>query len=71
MVPAEKIVQRIHEVVSLCRTEEVPVDLISSAPLHPNVLQELGQVTNTVLRLQPSGKTVRWPNQPGSPPIND
>ncbi|KAL1843889.1 hypothetical protein VTJ49DRAFT_6832 [Mycothermus thermophilus] len=55
---AERIVERIHDVLSRCRTSEFPVDLVSSEPLDPGVLQELGRVTHTVIRLNRSGKKV-------------
>jgi hypothetical protein len=58
---AESIFDRINEVLSKARTSDFPVDLISSDPLNPNVLEEVGRMTNTLTRLDPSGKKVHEP----------
>ncbi|KAL2269455.1 hypothetical protein VTJ83DRAFT_1639 [Remersonia thermophila] len=62
---AERIVERIHDVLSKSRTREFPADWISSEPLDPAVLQELGRMTLTVIRLDGSGKkvAVTWIHQ--------
>jgi hypothetical protein len=55
---AESILYRIHRVLSNVRTSDFAVDLVSSKPLEPSVLEELGRTTNAVIRLDPSGKKV-------------
>jgi hypothetical protein len=56
---AETILDRVNDVLSKARTSDFPVDLVSSEPLQPGVLEEVGRITNTVARLDPSGKKVR------------
>jgi hypothetical protein len=58
---AESILDRINEVLSRTRTSDFPADLISPNPLDPNVLEEVGRMTNTLTRLDPSGKKVYDP----------
>jgi hypothetical protein len=55
---AESILDRVYGVLSNARTSEFAVDLVSPEPLEPSVLEELGRMTNTVTRLDPSGKKV-------------
>ncbi|KAK4102697.1 hypothetical protein N658DRAFT_446092 [Parathielavia hyrcaniae] len=56
--PAESILDRVHDVLSQARTSDFPVDLVSPDPLEPNILEEVGRITNTLTRLDPSGKKV-------------
>lgn len=55
---AESILDRVYGVLSNARTSEFAVDLVSPEPLEPSVLEKLGRMTNTVTRLDPSGKKV-------------
>ncbi|KAL2180784.1 mitochondrial inner-membrane-bound regulator-domain-containing protein [Thermothelomyces heterothallicus CBS 202.75] len=63
---ADAIVDRIHGVLSKARTSEFETDLVSPEPLEPRILEEVGRVTNTVTRLDPSGKkvVVTWIHMP-------
>lgn len=56
---ADVIVDRIHGALSNARTSEFETDLVAPECLEPHVLEEVGRVTNTVTRLDPSGKKVR------------
>jgi hypothetical protein len=56
---AEAIFDRIARMLSMARTSEFAADLVSSVPLNSGVLGEVGRATNTVARLDPSGKKVR------------
>lgn len=55
---AEAIVDRIHGVLSKARTSEFETHFVSPEPLEPGVLEEVGRLTNTVTRLDSSGKKV-------------
>ncbi|KAK4043814.1 mitochondrial inner-membrane-bound regulator-domain-containing protein [Parachaetomium inaequale] len=55
---AESIIDRVHEVLAKARTSDFDADLVSTKPLEPGVLEEVGRMTNTVTRLDPSGKKV-------------
>ncbi|KAK4242024.1 mitochondrial inner-membrane-bound regulator-domain-containing protein [Achaetomium macrosporum] len=55
---AETILDRANDVLTKARTSDFAVDLVSSEPLKPGVLEEVGRITNTVTRLDPSGKKV-------------
>ncbi|KAL2142456.1 hypothetical protein VTI28DRAFT_1165 [Corynascus sepedonium] len=63
---AEAIVDRIHGVLSKARTSEFETHLVSPEPLEPGVLEEVGRLTNTVTRLDSSGKkvVVTWIHMP-------
>ena len=56
---AQAIVDRIVRVLSNTRTTEFAADLVSPRPLKSDVLEEVGRTTNTVTRLDPSGKKAR------------
>jgi hypothetical protein len=58
---AESIINRVHEVLAKARTSDFDADLVSTKPLEPGVLEEVGRMTNTVTRLDPSGKKVHEP----------
>lgn len=58
---AESILSRINGVLSNARTSEFAVDLVSPKPLEPGVLEQVGRMTNTLTRLDPSGKKVYRP----------
>ena len=53
---AQAIVDRIVRVLSNTRTTEFAATLVSPRPLKSGVLEEVGRTTNTVTRLDPSGK---------------
>ncbi|KAL2161206.1 hypothetical protein VTH06DRAFT_8426 [Thermothelomyces fergusii] len=55
---ADAIVERIHGVLSGTRTSEFESGLVPPECLDPRILEEVGSVTNTVTRLDPSGKKV-------------
>ncbi|KAL2149977.1 hypothetical protein VTH82DRAFT_7653 [Thermothelomyces myriococcoides] len=63
---ADVIVDRIHGALSNARTSEFETDLVAPECLEPHVLEEVGRVTNTVTRLDPSGKKVlvTWIDRP-------
>ncbi|KAK3298236.1 mitochondrial inner-membrane-bound regulator-domain-containing protein [Chaetomium fimeti] len=63
---AVSILDRVHEVLSNARTSDFDIDLVSPEPLEPGVLEEVGRMTNTVTRLDASGKkvVVTWIHQP-------
>lgn len=55
---ALSVIDRVHEILSNARTSEFDIDLISPEALEIGVLEEVGRLTNTVTRLDPSGKKV-------------
>ncbi|SPQ19694.1 550a54fb-33ab-4d36-ac77-174c6cc8d2aa [Thermothielavioides terrestris] len=63
---ADSILDRINRVLSNARTSDFPVDLASPKPLEPSILEEVGRLTNTVTRLDPSGNkvVVTWIHMP-------
>lgn len=63
---AESILDRINRVLTNARTTEFAADLVSSKPLDPSVLEELGRTTNALIRLNSSGKKVHGPCYPTS-----
>ncbi len=58
--PTRLILERIEKVVSTCRTADFPVTLVSPEPgrIDAGILDDIGRVTNTVTRFDPSGKKV-------------
>lgn len=55
---AESILEKINLVLSYARTTDFPAGLVSLKPLRPDVLKEVGRMTNTATRLDQSGKNV-------------
>lgn len=58
---AERILERMDRFLSSARTTEFPIDSVSPTPLEASVLEEVGRATNTITRLDPSGKKVYTP----------
>ncbi|KAK3901642.1 mitochondrial inner-membrane-bound regulator-domain-containing protein [Staphylotrichum tortipilum] len=58
--PTRLILKQIEKVLSTCRTADFPVALVSPKPgvIAPGVLDEIGRVTNTVTRFDPSGEKI-------------
>lgn len=56
---AEVILDEINEKLKMARTASFDASLVSAGALDSAVLEEVGRVTNTVVRLDPSGKKVR------------
>ncbi|KAL2020239.1 hypothetical protein VTK56DRAFT_8665 [Thermocarpiscus australiensis] len=55
---AEAILDRINQVLENARTAHLSVDLVSPNTLEPAVLEQVGTMTNTIVRLDPTGKTI-------------
>ncbi|GAB1312181.1 hypothetical protein MFIFM68171_02391 [Madurella fahalii] len=55
---AEAILNRINSLILQARTDEFAVDLVSPTPIEPAMLDEVGRLTNSVTRLDPTGKKV-------------
>ncbi|KAH6855222.1 mitochondrial inner-membrane-bound regulator-domain-containing protein [Chaetomium sp. MPI-CAGE-AT-0009] len=55
---AVSILDRVHGVLSNARTSDFGIDLVSPEALDSGVLEEVGRLTNTVTRLDESGKKV-------------
>ncbi|KAK4155169.1 mitochondrial inner-membrane-bound regulator-domain-containing protein [Chaetomidium leptoderma] len=63
---ADSILDRANGVLSNARTSDFAADLVSPKAIEPSVLEEVGRMTNTVTRLDPSGKkvVVTWIHMP-------
>ncbi|KAL2136424.1 hypothetical protein VTI74DRAFT_3858 [Chaetomium olivicolor] len=55
---ADSILARVHNILLSARTVEFAADLVSPEALERKVLEEVGRASNTVTRLDPSGKNV-------------
>ncbi len=57
-VIAEAMLEEVNDILRLQKTASHDLDLISAEPLSEAVLEQVGQITNTVVRLEPGGKQV-------------
>jgi len=58
---AESILMEINNILSHAKTTSINVDLVSPEPLDPELLEDVGRLTNTLVRLDTSGKQVGLP----------
>jgi hypothetical protein len=55
---AESILLEIDSILSHAKTIHIDANLVSSKPLDPELLEEAGRLTNTLVRLDPSSEKV-------------
>jgi hypothetical protein len=63
---AESIILEIDSILSHAKTIHIDANLVSSKPLDPELLEEAGRLTNTLVRLDPLSKkiSVSWIDLP-------
>ncbi|KAK3363634.1 mitochondrial inner-membrane-bound regulator-domain-containing protein [Lasiosphaeria hispida] len=63
---AEAVMNELNQTLEKAKTVSFPADLVSPEPLSPGLLDDVGKITNTLVRLDDSGKQilVTWINLP-------
>ncbi len=65
---AETILWEVNKILAKAKTASFDVDLISPEPLDTLLLEDIGRITNTLIRLDQADKKVRRPITFEQPP---
>jgi hypothetical protein len=63
---AESILMEINKTLSCSKTIQIDTDLFSSKSMDPELLEEVGRLANTLVRLDSSGKKVELSRRSGN-----